>query len=300
MGAAPLGQNASSWEILMWPAAVKFNSIFHPSDFSSASEVAFAHALRIAMAGEQGAELVILHAAADNVYDAPWQEFPAVRGTLERWGHLEPSSPREAVFEKLGVVVTKVSSRGSNALRSIVKYLEGHPTDLIVLATDGREGAPRWVRPSVSEPLPRLTRTMTLFVRNGARGFVAPDDGHVTLRRIVIPIDHDPPPELAIEAAARAATALSKEPVEMLLVYVGVQRDTPDVEVPDEPRFSCERIVRQGDVVDALIGVAEERRADLIAMATRGKQGFLDALRGSTTQRVLRRAPCPVLAVPLV
>lgn len=284
----------------MWPAAVRFDSVFHPSDFSSASELAFAHALRIAMAGDRGAELTILHAAGNGVYEAPWQEFPAVRGTLERWGHLAPASPREAVFEQLGVVVTKVSSRSSNALRSIVKYLDGHPTDLIVLATDGREGVPRWLRPSVSEPLPRLTRTMTLFVRNGARGFVALEDGHVTLRRIVIPVDRDPPPELAIEAAVLTASALSSEPVALLLVHVGAAEDAPDVEVPDDPRLSCRRIIRQGDVVDELVRVAQESEADLIAMATRGKQGFLDALRGSTTQRVLRRAPCPVLAVPLL
>ena len=29
-----------------------------------------------------------------------------------------------------------------------------------------------------------------------------------------------------------------------------------------------------------------------------GRDGFPDALRGSTTERVLRRAPCPVLAIP--
>ena len=41
-----------------------------------------------------------------------------------------------------------------------------------------------------------------------------------------------------------------------------------------------------------------EGAADLIVMATEGHQGFLDAIRGSTTERVLRQAPCPVLAVP--
>jgi nucleotide-binding universal stress UspA family protein len=33
-------------------------------------------------------------------------------------------------------------------------------------------------------------------------------------------------------------------------------------------------------------------------MATQGHHGVLDALRGSVTERVLRRAPCPLLAVP--
>jgi nucleotide-binding universal stress UspA family protein len=43
---------------------------------------------------------------------------------------------------------------------------------------------------------------------------------------------------------------------------------------------------------------ATEQPADLIAMATEGHKGFLDVLRGSTTERVLRDARCPVLAVP--
>jgi nucleotide-binding universal stress UspA family protein len=40
------------------------------------------------------------------------------------------------------------------------------------------------------------------------------------------------------------------------------------------------------------------QQANLIAMPTAGHHGFLDAVRGSTTERVLRHAPCPVLAVP--
>ena len=43
---------------------------------------------------------------------------------------------------------------------------------------------------------------------------------------------------------------------------------------------------------------ADEIKADLIVMPTAGRAGVFDALRGSTTERVLRRAPCPLLAVP--
>ncbi len=46
-----------------------------------------------------------------------------------------------------------------------------------------------------------------------------------------------------------------------------------------------------------LFRAADEREVDLIVMATAGRDGFLDALRGSVTEQVLRRAPCPVLAV---
>ena len=44
------------------PEGVKLKSIFHPSDFSEASEIAFAHALKIALVA--GAKLTMFHVAA--------------------------------------------------------------------------------------------------------------------------------------------------------------------------------------------------------------------------------------------
>jgi nucleotide-binding universal stress UspA family protein len=34
-------------------------------------------------------------------------------------------------------------------------------------------------------------------------------------------------------------------------------------------------------------------------MTTDGRNGFLDALRGSHSERVLQRTPCPLLAIPV-
>ena len=44
---------------------------------------------------------------------------------------------------------------------------------------------------------------------------------------------------------------------------------------------------------------AAELRTDLIIMATDGPDGFLDALRGTTSERVLRKARCPVANLPV-
>jgi nucleotide-binding universal stress UspA family protein len=44
--------------------------------------------------------------------------------------------------------------------------------------------------------------------------------------------------------------------------------------------------------------VAEATSADLVVMATKGHDGFLDMLRGSKTERVLRAVRCPIMAVP--
>jgi nucleotide-binding universal stress UspA family protein len=47
-----------------------------------------------------------------------------------------------------------------------------------------------------------------------------------------------------------------------------------------------------------IVRLAAERDVDLIVMATHGRGFISHAIMGSTTERVLRRSPCPVLVVP--
>jgi len=47
-----------------------------------------------------------------------------------------------------------------------------------------------------------------------------------------------------------------------------------------------------------IIEKAEKTSADLIVMPTHGRTGLAHMLIGSVTERVLRRAPCPVLVIP--
>lgn len=76
-------------------------NIFHPSDFSRGSQVAFCHALKIAILAK--AQLEIMHVAA-NENDMHWTDFPGVRSTLARWGILPEGVTREEVI-KIGVAV---------------------------------------------------------------------------------------------------------------------------------------------------------------------------------------------------
>lgn len=269
------------------------NSIFHPSDFSESSEVAFAHALKIALLTH--ADLNILH-----VREAPgetWADFPGVRQMLERWHVLPPGSPRSAV-PALGIDVTKVLSKESDPVSASLRYIERKPTDLIVLATSQHEGRARWLSNAVAEPLARESGLMTLFIPPGVEGFVSRSDGSVSLRSILIPVAGDPSPAVAVEAARRLASGLDREDVAFTALYVGAPADLPALAFTPRRGWSWRAMTGQGDVVQTILAVAGECTADLIVMATRGHQGFLDALRGSTTERVLRHARCPLLAVP--
>ena len=58
-----------------------------------------------------------------------------------------------------------------------------------------------------------------------------------------------------------------------------------------------ELVVDEGIAPDSILSFAQEQKSDLIVMGTHGLRGFDRLMLGSATDRVMRRAICPVLAV---
>ncbi len=58
-----------------------------------------------------------------------------------------------------------------------------------------------------------------------------------------------------------------------------------------------ELVVHLGMAPDSILSLAQVRKADVIVMGTHGQRGYDRLMLGSVTDRVMRRAPCPVLAV---
>lgn len=278
------------------PGGSTIRSVLHPTDLSAASALAFVHALKVALAGKT--RMYVMHADPREREEIDWAEFPAVRQTLTGWGVLPAGSAPADVGAKLGLHLAKISARETDPARAILRFLDDHPSDLIVLATHGRDGLPRWLRGSVAEPVARQAFTQTLFIPEGARGFVAADSGAVGLRALLVPIDQRPRPDAAVEAARLLCRTLGVEDAALHLVHVGDAGSMPSVALEEAGWREVTRRTRAGDPVKEILAAATECNADLIVMATEGHHGFLDAIRGSTTERVLRHAPCPVLAVP--
>jgi nucleotide-binding universal stress UspA family protein len=268
--------------------------IFHPSDFSPASEVAFAHALKLALSTR--AALRLMHVAAD-AEDRHWSDFPGVRATLVRWGLLPAGSPCEAVGQ-LGLDIGTILWPRADPVGALLHYLDAHPADLVVLATHQRAGMARWLHRAVADPVARYAGAMTLFLPQDVAGFIALDTGTVALRRVLIPIDQVPRPQAAVDAAAGLAHILGCPEVAFTLVHVGATGGMPAVDEPRHTGWTWDRTVRRGEVVEQMLDVGTAGAADLIVLTTQGHVGFLDALRGSTSERILRGARCPVLAVP--
>lgn len=64
----------------------------------------------------------------------------------------------------------------------------------------------------------------------------------------------------------------------------------------DDVKF--ETVVEEGFLYSTVRRISEEDRVDLIVMGTKGATGATEFFVGSNTEKVIRTAPCPVLAVP--
>jgi nucleotide-binding universal stress UspA family protein len=273
-------------------SATRIESIFHPSDFSEASEIAFEHALRIALVTR--AALTMLH--VDPGCTADWSDFPGVRSTLERWRLIAQDSARSAVAD-LGIAVQKIIAASPSPVRASVDFLDKHPADLVVLAVHQYEGRMRWQHKRVAEPIAHANEAMTLYLPHGVPGFVARANGSISLRNILIPVAGKPRPQPALAAVARMIRALQLPPGKVRLLHVGRGAEMPLLQIPAEAGWDWSVHCLEGEPVEVIGQIAAATRCDLLVMTTEGPHGFLDALRGSTSARVLAESRCPVLTL---
>src|SRR6266542_2199544 len=192
--------------------------IFHPSDFSSASEVAFGHALKIALQAK--GKLDIMHVEAHLTPEkAYWLDFPAVRATLARWSIL-PNDVQQEEVAKAGLRIRKILTSSADPVESMTRHFHRFPPDLIVLATHQREGLDRWLHKAVAEPLARRSGAMTLFIPHEGRGVGSPKDGSSTIKKILVTFDHHPHPQTALDTALLLARGLNCVVGEFRLIHL--------------------------------------------------------------------------------
>jgi len=134
------------------------------------------------------------------------------------------------------------------------------------------------------------------------------------LKEILVPVDFSE----CTKAALRYAASFAKQfDAGLTLLHVAVPYApgfevgaTPYVETVEDAdkelkrlrdrlakTVQCQSVVRQGNVEDEIIAVAKEQDSDLIILATHGRTGLARLLMGSTVERVVRHAGCPLLIV---
>jgi len=263
-------------------------TIAHPTDFSPASAGAFAHALRLAM--EFRAKLDLLHVKYPDDDDA-WDSFPHVRETLARWGVLPENASYYDLENQVGISVRKVEIGRGDTVAGIIQFLLSDQPGLIVVATHGRSGFNRWLSGSVVQDVAHRIHLPTLFIGPNARPFVDIETGELQLKKVIVPVASQPEPGRALDTLERLM-----EPLQVTWDVIHVGEVEPIIVRPSSRSLTVKLV--DGPVVETILAEVDVVDADLIAMPTEGRHGFLDALRGSTTERILHQARCPLLALP--
>jgi nucleotide-binding universal stress UspA family protein len=142
-----------------------------------------------------------------------------------------------------------------------------------------------------------------------------------TIETILCPVDFSEPSRLALQHAGAVAkwygaalhllhvharTPIPAGPPEVMpvLVMTREQREQLDEALgrmaTDEvaPGVQTEIAIAEGRADREIVERAGAMKADLIVMGTHGASGVERLLLGSVTEKVLRRAPCPVMTVP--
>jgi nucleotide-binding universal stress UspA family protein len=138
----------------------------------------------------------------------------------------------------------------------------------------------------------------TLFIPQGVAGFISSQHGTVRMQHVLVPVEHYPHAQRALDVAFTLLQLLGCPHGRVTLLHVGDPHERLIVHRPTQQGWIWESVNRQGEVVTEILTVARAHDIDLVVMATQGHDGWLDALRGSTTERVLRRVRCPLLAIP--
>ena len=148
---------------------------------------------------------------------------------------------------------------------------------------------------------------------------VATVDSGVQLKKVLVPIDFSEPSLKALKYAVAFAGQFGAsiclvhvvEPASFLNDVRNVPLAVSDREIANtlhhklvmlarkeiDPLTPVHPLVCIGKPFDEIVKTAKTFNADLIIIATHGRTGFKRAILGSTAERVVQHAPCPVLVV---
>jgi nucleotide-binding universal stress UspA family protein len=291
--------------------------VLFPTDFSACSHQALLHAVRVAR--DHRAELHVMHAIVfqeDDPHD-PAHHLPdpsKIRAILEemaeeRMGDLV----RQGLLPDL--VLKLVQRRDVSAAPPIVEYAQEEGIDLIVMGTHGRRGFRKWLLGSVTNEVVRFAPCAVLSVRG--KGDPVPVQ---PIQRILVPVDFSQHGQGALEVACALASTYGAE-IQLIHVlpdglhptfYTMGATKLSDLQpgILEKVEASLAELIGkappcggvsystktlEGHAGREIVRFSRDHETDLIVIATHGLSGFQHLLLGSTTERVMAGAECPVL-----
>ena len=289
---------------------IAIQRILCPTDLTTESDEALRYA--VALSSAYNAKLFVLYCKEtetnrNNGNDAQSEPDPLFIASLAP--HLGLKSISELNWE--GLVAENTGDVGKTIVREAAK----HEVDLIVMRSRRRPRAAALLG-STAETVSRTAPCSVLVTHPQEREWVSFSAGEIDLNRILVAHDFSADSELALKYGVSLAQEYQAE-LHLLHVLSEEERDQPEVAwtqvssesgyknatlqlqaaIPKEAFLWCKIVnaVSCGNAYEEVLTYAKEHDIDLICMGAGGTRFILGVLFGSNTNRVLRRAPCPVL-----
>lgn len=295
------------------PALPQLPRILVGTDFSPTASVAVDWAVELAR--QQGARVELVHTVTvppsipEYVGSGAIAVSPAFDEEVRR-AALDRLEQEAAALRDRGIEVDTWMALGTPSQVICDRAAETSAL-AIVVGTRGLTGLRHLLLGSTTERVVQKAPCPVLSVH--------PEDRERTLRTILVPTDFSEDAERAIHAARQLLapearlillhafnlpieyTAYGPIPTSVhYLQDTGLDAERRLQEMAD--RLTAEGIAvdwaaREGDPSVVIVEEAESRGASLIAMGTHGRSGLRHLLLGSTAERVVQHARCPVLTM---
>ena len=244
-----------------------------------------------------GAHLTLLYA------NEPWIPFDVLEGPAAWIMQNEPAFRDRLAKELRDHVERHLPDVGDAAetlivdkapAQAILDTVESIDADLIVMGTHGRTGWRRVFLGSIAEKVVHHTGRPVLCI---------PPSCPPVIGKILCPVNFTPLARMALEQAATLAETFDAE---LLIVHVTDAIDRASdvagefaawIEPHVRNRCRYTHIVASGNAAEETIRMAHDAHADLIVLGAQHKRFADTTVLGTTTERVIRFAKRPVLAV---
>lgn len=284
------------------------------TDFSATADAALEWAAELAR--QQGGRLEIIHAVTVPPSMPGYVPLAGIDFTADLERAANARLEGLAVKARATGVETGVYLGVGTPSRVMLDRAEEVGAAAIVMGTRGLTGLRHLLLGSTTERVVHGALCPVLSVH-------PEDEGrHRPIRSILVPTDFSHDAELAIQTAHRLLAPLEAGarlillhaynlPIEYTaygpiplsgdyLKDTGLEAERRLYEAAQELEregLTVETVARQGDPALVIAEEAEKRETDLIAMGTRGLSGLRHLLLGSTAERVVQYAHCPVMTI---
>jgi nucleotide-binding universal stress UspA family protein len=298
----------------------KVNSILCAVDFSKFSQPVLDYATGLAQGFDT--DVIVFHAL--NIPRIPLPDDAICAPDTDKAEQIENARLRLARLVGNRPINWRTVIRRGDPVEAIDVYARDNDIGIVVAASYGLSGWKRFLGGTIVEALARTLSRPLLVVRasKAARPHTASSANDFSLQNILVACDLSAAADKLYYCAAAFARSFntSLHFAHTLETPVGEDRGVsaagPYTEVqqalkdhlherlinrlPEAIRGSSRlrAVVLQGNPADSLMDYAAVNAVDLIIVGVRPRHGLQKLLIGSTTETMLRHAPCEVLTVP--